>query len=1078
MKRIVLEENPVIFACVETKLNKEDKVEIPGFEISRVDRVEDGGGVMLVYRKCLKKIMVETKEIRLHNAEMLWKKLNNGKVKIVIGVIYMPQESRTKIDKLKEIYQVIEEQIADTRSRGESILILGDLNCKVGKEIAGNTHEVTCGGKMLLKLTKKYKMKIVNADPCCEGLWTRIEGQERSVLDYAIMFEEDAGLLQNMKIDEEKDITPYYVDTGNGIDARKYTDHCMVKVNLNIQLQADVGMTYSMILDKEGCDKFRERLEKENVSDLLNGNNIQETYSIWNKKVLQIRESCCKRVKIRKSWKVCRMLTKIKKSITREMKNTDDKEKILELKRRRDMVKHQIEEEEEVKEYTRINKIVEEIKKDGGVHSNTFWKVRRKISGKEAETAHSMMNKNGNMCETPEEIKKIYTDWYQELLKTSQGESKIEKEAEEVIDQVWKSMVSLANNKPPIVTKFEEVKEVVKNLDLKKAKDTESWKNNIIIAGGDEMIRSLTSITNQVDKQKIIPKEWENMEIKAIHKAGPKYRMENKRGLFLTNNVSKVYEKIVKNRNAENFKEEISEWQTGGVANRATVDNVMIATAIMEQNRYLKTNTYLVLTDAEKCFDKLWLMDGVCELWRCGTDVRDCVMIKKLNEKANIVVKTPVGNTDPFTMTDIVRQGSVYGPQICIASMDKINFIGRDAGTHYGPDLLVRSVVFVDDVSGLGKIQMANNLIYNCSLMEERKKMTFGNKQGKTEYMIVGKFNEEIRTVSKKVKKGIINRVNEHKMLGTWFDETGDYGINTNKRKKKMPFMISTVRKQANPRTVGSYTVAARLNLAEIVVIRSFMYNIEAFPVITSKEVKELESVQLSILTNCLELPLSTPYYALLMEVGWWTMEGRIAYVKLMLYHNIMRSNKRRVLKNLLKEQEKEERETTWLAGIKREMKRYNIKLKVEDTLKSNWKREVKKKINEVMEKEIRQKCFNSKKARFVREDQYERKEYLRNGNSSLTAAKAILRARLNMCNLPGNYKSGGDGLCNLCEEGEGSTEHYLNDCNQAQILRKAWGVNMESVHSQEKSDMEDLANFLKKIEIMIDPGRKNFNSV
>ena len=122
------------------------------------------------------------------------------------------------------------------------------------------------------------------------------------------------------------------------------------------------------------------------------------------------------------------------------------------------------------------------------------------------------------------------------------------------------------------------------------------------------------------------------------------------RGLFLTNNISKVYEKIVKNRNAENFKEEISEWQTGGVVNRATVDNVIIATAIIEQNVYLKNDTYLVLTDAEKCFDKLWLKDGVCELWRCGTDVRDCVMIKKLNEKANIVVKTPVGDTDPFTL--------------------------------------------------------------------------------------------------------------------------------------------------------------------------------------------------------------------------------------------------------------------------------------------------------------------------------------------------------------------------------------------------------------------------------------------
>ena len=48
MKRIVLEEKPVLYACVETKLNKDDAVEIPGYEISRVNRDEDGGGVLLV----------------------------------------------------------------------------------------------------------------------------------------------------------------------------------------------------------------------------------------------------------------------------------------------------------------------------------------------------------------------------------------------------------------------------------------------------------------------------------------------------------------------------------------------------------------------------------------------------------------------------------------------------------------------------------------------------------------------------------------------------------------------------------------------------------------------------------------------------------------------------------------------------------------------------------------------------------------------------------------------------------------------------------------------------------------------
>ena len=141
------------------------------------------------------------------------------------------------------------------------------------------------------------------------------------------------------------------------------------------------------------------------------------------------------------------------------------------------------------------------------------------------------------------------------------------------------------------------------------------------------------------------------------------------------------------------------------------IDIVMTATSLLEQNEYLKCNTYLVFTDAEKCFDKLWLKDGIYELWRCGTDVRDCVMVKRLNEKAEIVVKTPVGDTEPFYLNDIVRQGTVYGPQICIATMDKVNIVGKDVTTFYSPNVPIQAGIFVDDVTGIGGIRAANNLI-------------------------------------------------------------------------------------------------------------------------------------------------------------------------------------------------------------------------------------------------------------------------------------------------------------------------------------------------------------------------------
>ena len=108
---------------------------------------------------------------------MLWMKLTNEKIKYTIGIIYMPQESRTNLNTLKEIYKEIEVEIDQSNKKGESTIILGDFNCKVGNYIKNNKEEVTKGGKLLLNMIKKYNLDIVNRLECCEGLWTRKEGK-------------------------------------------------------------------------------------------------------------------------------------------------------------------------------------------------------------------------------------------------------------------------------------------------------------------------------------------------------------------------------------------------------------------------------------------------------------------------------------------------------------------------------------------------------------------------------------------------------------------------------------------------------------------------------------------------------------------------------------------------------------------------------------------------------------------------------------------------------------------------------------------------------------------------------------
>ena len=94
--------------------------------------------------------------------------------------------------------------------------------------------------------------------------------------------------------------------------------------------------------------------------------------------------------------------------------------------------------------------------------------------------------------------------------------------------------------------------------------------------------------------------------------------------------------------------------------------------------------------------------------------------------------------------------------------MDKMNTIGNDIVTHYGPELPIKAVLFIDDDTGTGGITTADNTINNCGIIEDKKMMTFNNQGEKTK--------KEIMTLTAEVERGRIERVPCHKIVDTWFD--------------------------------------------------------------------------------------------------------------------------------------------------------------------------------------------------------------------------------------------------------------------------------------------------------------------
>ena len=225
LKRIVSEEKPVILALTETKLKESDTFSLDGYVVKRLDRKTDGGGILIAYKECLKNITLTVRE-EIKEAEMLWVKIDNGKMKWRIGIIYMPQENTMTINKLKKVYSMIKEEVVKAQAQNEKVMLMGDLNCKVGDIIENNSTVVSKGGKVLKTFCSEMGLIITNSMNICEGTWTRMSRDKKSVLDYIIVNQEVAAEVEKVSIDEDKIITPYHVVGKEVI----YSDHCMMTI--------------------------------------------------------------------------------------------------------------------------------------------------------------------------------------------------------------------------------------------------------------------------------------------------------------------------------------------------------------------------------------------------------------------------------------------------------------------------------------------------------------------------------------------------------------------------------------------------------------------------------------------------------------------------------------------------------------------------------------------------------------------------------------------------------------------------------------------------------------------------------
>ena len=415
-----------------------------------------------------------------------------------------------------------------------------------------------------------------------------------------------------------------------------------------------------------------------------------------------------------------------------------------------------------------------------------------------------------------------------------------------------------SNNSPEF--SILELKQVIRELKTGKSMNPTGMVREIFKKAGDGFLNSVLDMMNSIKTSKIWPLEWSKTWITTIKKKkGSFKKLKNYRGLFLVPILSIIFEKLLKNRINKLLQQNISKFQNGGMKGKGVVGSLFILRATVNHAKYLNKELLITFYDTEKCFDSLWLEDYINSLWDLGVKDDTLFLIYLMNTKASVTIKTPMGDTYPLFLSNLVKQGTVLGPVLNNCSSDR--YSKESFGYNFG-SIGIKPLEFVDDIANPSSSRqtavLSNKLLEN---IQHEKRVNFSAE--KCELLkINGICNDGLL-----LNAEVIKSVRKVRYLGDVFSDKGGNSELCKDRHDKIKGTITELFALSKDIKFGTKQIESLLLLYKTVFLPRLIYNCEAWSGLTTKNMKTLKSSQLRYLRKILQVSKGVPTAALYLEL-------------------------------------------------------------------------------------------------------------------------------------------------------------------------------------------------------------------
>ena len=1016
---------------------------------------KQGGGVAITVKEELANNFLTLEDMEDENQEIIWAQISLKNKKMYIGIYYGKQENE-KRETIEREFSQLNTQLNRVRNKGPTILV-GDFNAKLKIEKKEARQEMSSNGTYLAELTRICEMTPISINSQT-GTWTRVNRNnpsERSVIDYFLIRKSDESIITENSVDEEGAMR---------IRGVHESDHNTMTLTVRIPREKNNRIIKRWKLKNEkGWAEFNE------IMNDIDQNKLDD-YSYFERTIIKTLEKTVGSTRInisnRKQGKEpdhIKLLRQVKKEKRKHLEKEIKINSVKKLHALKEYIQVQKELRNNIEEYNKQQTkiLIDKIKLEGGAKSKTFWDIKRKLTGKGSNKEYPTISEEGREITDPEESKEHIAKYYETLYQAREGRAEYAKSTELIEENINRiSSMKKIKDPPPPITETE-VKMAIKRMKSGKATGPDNIPNEVFQKAKGCLVRSITVVMNNIAQKKNIPPQWQEGSLVRIYKGkGKKGKCSNERGITLSSNVGKMFERIMNDR--MNVKINITENQAGGQKGRSTTDHILLLKEIIAEGKRRKKPVYLVYLDVTKAYDKAWLSAILHVLYKEGLDTPEWEIIKKMNENLTATIQTKHGYTRKIQIRDSIRQGGVLSVSQYALLMDEINkeITKEELGVQIQSiDEKLGCLLWMDDVilASLDPKEI-QTMLDITNKTAGKYHIEFGKEKSKA--MIIGatKQKPELR-----LGDMILEYCDKYKYLGLIQNNKNNMKDHIASMKSKVEGAYQTIMAIAGNRQFKEIEMKAIWELIESTVVAIITYGSETWN--TNKtETLEINKIMDNIIKRILLLPQSTPREALYIETGLLDPQTIAMKQKINMDHRLKKGISKRLSRLVETEGPKSWKEITdnyktTIGAVKTDMvgEPNTVKNKIRTKCCKYFKNKI---IRDGLEKS---------KVRHLVENKTEwnagvRPKYMQ--ELSRESASIIFKARTRMIDIKNNFRNKyNDLLCRVCKKADETQEHVLENCP---VIHKAEDtkIRQRDVFSEE---VEELKITGKKIREVLD---------